>query len=84
MLEPKSRTWQSAILNANQYQFNRNKEEVAQDAKQIEVPNFAATSDVKNIHTENRLGQFDNTQKKYKIDVTELIRGRNDADRMDR
>ena len=47
------------------------------EAKQIEVPNFEATSDGKRISTSKewleRLRQY--TKRKYKIDITEMIRG---------
>ena len=45
--------------------------------KQIEVRNFEATSDGKRIFTPKQwLERFrQNTKRKYKIDITELIRG---------
>ena len=50
---------------------------MATETKQIEVPNFEATSDGKRIFTPKqwleRFRQY--TKRKYKMDITELIRG---------
>ena len=47
------------------------------ETKQIEVPNFEAISDRKRIFTPKQwLERFrQNIKRKYKIDITELIRG---------
>ena len=47
------------------------------ETKQSEVPNFEATSDGKRIFTPNQwVERFrQNTKRKYRIDITELIQG---------
>ena len=68
-------TWRSQQTNL--FQFGRNKETMKQEATQLEVPNFEATTDGKKIFTPKqwleRFRQY--TKRKYKMDIAELIRG---------
>ena len=68
-------TWRSQQTNL--FQFGRNKETMTQEATQLEVPNFEATTDGKKIFTPKqwleRFRQY--TKRKYKMDIAELIWG---------
>ena len=61
----------------NLHRFYRNKETTTQEATQLEVPNFKATTDGKKIFTPKQwLQQFRQyTKRKYEMDIAELIRG---------
>ena len=70
-----NRTWRSQHFN---YLLNFiETKKMATETKQIEVPDFEATSDGKRIFTPmqwlERFRQY--TKRKHKIDITELIRG---------
>ena len=66
-----------AVSNLIHPKFYRNKETMTQEATQIEVPNFEATTDGKKIFTPKQwLARFRQyTKRKYKMDIAELIRG---------
>ena len=59
-------------------------ETMTQEATQLEVPNFEALTDGKKIFTPKqwleRFRQY--TKRKYKMDIAELIRGRNYTSRL--
>ena len=73
-----------AVSNLIHPKFYRNKEAMTQEAAQIEEQNFEATTDWKKIFTPKqwleRFRQY--TKRKYKMDIAELIRGKNDSKRM--
>ena len=66
-----------AVSNLIYLKFYRNKETMTQEATQIELPNFEATTDGKKTFTPKqwleRFRQY--TKRKYKMDIAELIRG---------
>ena len=75
LIKPRNRTWRSQHFNRSLNYIETKK--MTTETKQIEVPDFEATSDGKRIYTPKqwleRFRQY--TKIKHKIDITELLRG---------